>query len=300
MNREVWYGSPVAAGLDSTLAAVTATITFNERTIGDLSRLVGWACADALATTLGYAGSDLVNSLEVSDLSVYGSDLLIVGRNTPTASLPLAADRFVGVAGSHAFNLARFGQLPFASSDTISMDAAIEGTNIQGSFGIAVPGTSGLASDAFTPRRPCQYLGEGGGLELAAGASGTLTITADRAGWIPLSDLTISALQDAAAAAQFGAPNIRNALASLYITQIELPGSDLLVRGTGTTTVPAAAYAANRQGSCINHGGLHVDAGSAISISITNAGFLDVNIQAGVPFFASETKDNCGPRPPKC
>ncbi len=292
MNREVWYGSPVAAGLD-TDGTSTATITFNERTVADLSRLVGYASADAIATTLAYAGFDFIKNVDVTDLEIYGSDLLIVGRNTPTASLPLAGDRFVGCVKSHNFNLARFGRLPFASSDTIAATLGIQGTNIQGSCGIAVPGTSNLVSQDFSPTRPPQYLGEGGGAQVAAGAAADLVLTADRAGWVPLSSLSLSALQDGVAGTVLGAPSPATALGEMYITQIELPGSDQLVRGTGTGTVPAACYSANRQGNAIEHGGLYMDAGAAITVSIVNVGPNVLNVRAGIPFFAVENKGRC-------
>tara|TARA_R110002126_G_scaffold5908_2_gene31288 strand:+ start:819 stop:1703 length:885 start_codon:yes stop_codon:yes gene_type:complete len=294
MHREVWYGSPVAAGLDNNSETVN-TITFNERTVADVSRLVGYASADNIATSLGYSGYSFIDSVQVTDLTLYGSDLLIVGRNSPTASLPLAADRFVGAVGDHRFNLSRFGRLPFASSDTIALTMGLSAAavNVEGSSGIAVPGTSNLMSDAFAPKRPPQYLGEGGGATIATGAAADLVLTADRAGWVPLSDLTIAQLQTAALTGHFGAPLSNDDLGSLYITQIELPGSDLLVRGSGTGTVPAAAYRANRQGNAINHGGLWMDAGSAITISVVNIGPVACTVQAGIPFFAAESKGAC-------
>lgn len=292
MNREVFYGSPVATGLD-TDGTATCEIVFNERANADLSRLIGFASADAIDVTLGYSGFDFIENVDVTDLEVYGSDLLIVGRNTPTASLPLAADRFVGCVKSHSFNLARLGRLPFASSDTISLTMGIQGTNIQGSCGIAVPGTSNLVSEDYSPTRPPQILGEGGGGQIAAGASADLVLTADRAGWVPLSSLTISALQDAVATGVIGSPAPASALGELHITQIELPGSDQLVRGTGVATVPAAAFAANRQGNCIELGGLHMSAGSAITISVTVHGPNALNVRAAVPFFATDVKGRC-------
>ena len=167
VNREAWYGSPVAAGLD-TDNDVTATITFNERTIADLSRMVGYAAADNIATTLGYAGFDFVDAVEVTDLELYGSDQVIVGRNSPHAALPLRGDRFVGKCSDQTFNLARLGKLPFASSDTIAATIGIRGTNIEASCGIAVPGSTNLKSDSFRPTKPPQILGEGGGAEIAA------------------------------------------------------------------------------------------------------------------------------------
>lgn len=292
-HREVFYGSPAVGGLDSG-DEVTATVTFNERTVADLSRLCAWASVDALVGAVsGYAGQNLVNALEVSDLTIYGSDLLMVGRNSPTSGLPLAADRFVGAVRDHRFNLSRFGRLPFSSSDTIALTASVTPVGIQGSFGIAVPGTSNLMADQFRPSRPPQYLGNADVTTLAAGAAGTLTITADRAGWVPLSDLTISALQLANAAGAVGNPNIMDALGSIYITQIELPGSDLLVRGTGTATVPAAAFSANRSGSIIDFGGCWLDAGSAIQVSVVNRGIEASTVYCGVPFFANEQKGAC-------
>lgn len=292
-HREVFYGSPIAAGLDSG-AEATATVTFNERTVADLSRLCAFASVDALVGGVsGYAGQNLVNALEVSDLTIYGSDLLIVGRNHPTTGLPLAADRFVGSVRDHRFNLSRFGRLPFASSDTIALTASVTPAGIEGSFGIAVPGTSNLMADQFRPSRPPQYLGNADVTTLAAGVAGTLTITADRAGWVPLSDLTISALQLASATGVVGNPDISDALGSVYITQIELPGSDLLVRGTGAAIVPAAAFAANRAGSIIDFGGCWLDAGSSIQVSIVNKGIEAVTVYCGLPFFANESKGAC-------
>lgn len=288
-NREAWYGSPVATGLN-TDASTTATITFNERTIADLSRLVGYAAADAINTSLGYAGFDFIDAVEVTDLELYGSDQVIVGRNSPHAALPLRADRFVGKCSDQVFNLARLGKLPFASSDTIAATLGIRGTNIQASCGIAVPGSTNLKSDSFRPTKPPQILGEGGGAEISAGASADLVLTADRAGWVPLSDLFLSALQDATVSSEIGSPNPYGALGQLYISSIELPGSDQLVRGTGTGTVPAACYSVARKGNAIEHGGLFMDAGAAITITIHNFSPDDVNVVAGIPFFATESK----------
>ena len=290
-NREAWYGSPVAAGLD-TDASVTATITFNERTIADLSRMVGYAAADAIATTLAYAGFDFIDAVDIPSLELYGSDQYIVGRNSPTAALPLRGDRFVGKCGQQSFNLARFGKLPFASSDTIAATLGIQGTNIQASCGIAVPGSTNLKSDKFVPTKPPQILGEGGGAQVAAGGSADLVLTADRAGWVPLSDLFLSALQDGTAESEIGAPNPYGALGSVFITSYELPGSDQLVRGTGTGTVPAACYSVSRAGNAIDHGGLFMDAGAAITLSVVNVGPDILNIRAGIPFFATENKGN--------
>lgn len=289
MRREAWYAAPLLGGLD-TDAQISPTIVFNERTVADLSRLVGFAAADAISTTLGYAGFDFVDNVDVVDLEVYGSDQLIVGRNTPTAGIPLRGDRFIGKPVDHRFSLSRFGKMPFASSDTIAATFELQGTNIQASCSLAVPGSTSLEAQDFRPNKAPQYLGEGGGAEIAAAGSADLVLTADRAGWVPLCDLVLSALQDATAESEVGAPNPYGALGNIIITGIELPGSDQLVRGTGTGAVPAVVYSRSRQGNAIFHGGLFMDAGAAITISVTNVGPDIVNMSAGLPFFATENK----------
>ena len=292
MKREAWFGSPATAALDTDAAAVEPMITFNERTIADLSRIVGWAFADAIATTLGYAGFDLIDSVDVVGLELYGSDQMIVGRNAPQAGIPLAPDRFVGNPDAPGFNLARLGKLPFASSDTISAELSITGTNIQGACGIAVPGVTSLQGQDFRPTKAPQYLGSGGAVQIAAAGSASVVMTADRAGWVPLSDLIISATADATVSTEVGAPMI-SSLGGLYLSGFQLPGKDQLIRGTGATTAPCGVYARNRKGNAIRHGGLFMDAGAAITLTVNNVGPDIVNVTAGLPFFATETKGKC-------
>ncbi len=284
MNREVWYGSPAAAALDTDAAAADATITWNEATrYADLDRLVAWAHADNIATTIGYSGFNLVDALQVTEIELYGSEPVVVGRNTATAAVPLnplrPRPRFL-----------RLGKRAFGTNDTLKMSAAVKGTNIEGSYGIAVPGISGLAAPSFVPSRAPQILGEGGGAEVSAAGSATLTFTADRAGWVLLDDFMLSALQDATAEAEIGAPNPLDGLSGLYITSFDLPGSDPLVRGSGTPTVPAAVYSIMRPANLIKHGFLRMDAGAQISVGVTNVGPDIVNVAGGFPFWSDDGK----------
>jgi hypothetical protein len=246
---------------------ITSTITVSEPGVLALDRLVlGVAYGDAPGALPTYADYDITNASYVQGLLWNGAQELIRGRNNPDAP----GGAFSALRNGSYIPL---GNYAAQSSDTLALQLRMPANTIgavNSSFSHAVPIIPQNRRQGFTGALPKAVAYVASPTQtFAAGANGTLTLTADSDMVIDLSSICVSVLPDMNGVGGLQTSSF-DATIGAGITQITTATGERLILGQGAPAVLGTIFSAQREGNWVNLGYEQVQGGSAITMDITN------------------------------
>jgi hypothetical protein len=283
MSREFLFASPIVTGISEGVAT-DVTLTVSEPAVLDFSRLLmHFSYTEDKAI---YNGFDLSMASTVTSLLWNGAIQLIRGRNTAegpgSAFSPYRLGKIVAL-----------GEYSAATADTLLMqvqtEADISGSKGQANF--AAPGVPRNRREGYVGPIPSAvaYAASPISGDIASGASGTVTLTADSDQILDLSNMVINCTSDASAAGSTDPSN----LSALVVDQITLPSGDKLILGQNTPTVAGAIWRAGRQSNWVDFGFELVQGGSTVVVAFTNYSITAVNVSFGCPTYPVNGKGIC-------
>ena len=274
-HRQILIGSPTATlaiGANEDL-----TITVSEPGVLHLDTLNITA---GQATSANTPSPDLTPGIAATSALVYGSIELIRGRD----SVVVPAGAFSPYRGTNQIKL---GDWPVQAGDTFVVNIA---STVANSTAAAA-----CMSCAFSPKSLRGGVAEPAGSstyagsptsQLAAGNSGTATLTFDENGVFSLASLQMMTSLDLTAAAGAGVGQWLDGSAFAQISDIQLPNGNRILVGQNTPVMSAATFsAAHRSYSWADLGAIPVSASDTIDISWTNEGGQTANLSFGGRFY---------------
>ena len=282
------HGQIIMASPTGTISAggeTTLTTTISEPGVYHLSNMVVGVCQGD--TALGTDNPSLVDSLNISSISINGSQELIRGRNSVVA--PLGA-----FSPYRQLNNNYLPDIPVSSGNTIAItigsEAAETGT-LDASFAAAFsPNNQRDRVLAPAPamsnlEMPCTYAGSVV-LQLDAGASGqSVSLTFDEAGIFDLTSLQARGVCDLTATPAL--TDLWDGLPFVEIGQILLPNGNDIVVGQNSAVLSGPYLASGTRGfSWAQLGAIFVNGGDTVTFNaVANTGQDTVNFSFGGRFW---------------
>jgi len=282
MSGQIIMASP--KGTITVGSSTTLTTTMSEPGIYHLSKMVvGVAAGD---TALGTDNPHLADSLNISSISINGSQELIRGRNSPVS--PLGA-----FSPYRQLNNNYLPDIKVSSSDTVAITIGSEAT-FTGTLNASM-------AAAFTPRNrrerviappkeastidnPCTYVGSVVD-QMTDDTASSCVLTFDEAGIFDLTSLQARAVCDLTETAAL--TDWWDGLPFIQIGQILLPNNNDIVVGQNSAVLSGPYLASGTRGfSWAQLGAIFVNGGDTITFSnIVNNSTDTVNFSFGGRFW---------------
>jgi hypothetical protein len=268
LDVEVILGAPSTA-ISGTAAAMNATAS--EPLVADLSRGVFSATDDADADDAGY----FANACYLTNVRTQsGAESLFRGSS---AEAPAAG--FDGLRGME--RVYGLGTHKLDAGEFVGINVATDtGLGLIGAFAVPAAPRNRRGRVALPKNVPGVIFA--GNVDVAAGNTGTATLTAPEDMIIDLASLVTGA---------DGAPgtNLRwlDQLQALEITAITLPTGENLIIGQNTPVAPAMAFHAERRFDFFKLGAIRIGSGASISVAFANQSALNTTAKVAFQAYTS-------------